>query len=177
MTKLKLIEATEEDLDCIRAFYWKVIDSSEALAEILQWKKNLYPADSDWLDYIHKKEMYLIYEAERLVGAVALTSSQSDGYKQINWRLPAREEEVLVTHLLAVDPEQQGKGIATAALNEIVAIAKNRGKKALRLDAIETNVPAQRLYEKYGFKKCGWAKEYYESVGVAGFYFYEYDLM
>lgn len=176
MPTLRLEKAKTEDLNRIRAFYWHLIDSSETLAQILQWKKDLYPADSDWMSYIHKGELYLIYEAEYLVGAVALTTSQSNGYKKVNWQMDVEDDEVLVTHLLAIDPSQQGRGVATSALDHIVAVAKNMGKKVVRLDAIETNVPAQRLYEKYGFKKCGWAQEFYESVGLAGFYFYEFVL-
>ena len=67
-------------------------------------------------------------------------------------------------------PEYQGDGAATAALDEI------KKKKAVRLDAIGTNVPAQKLYEKYGFVSCGTAQEYYESTGETEFVFYEYVL-
>jgi ribosomal protein S18 acetylase RimI-like enzyme len=37
-------------------------------------------------------------------------------------------------------------------------------------------VPAQKLYEKYGFVNCGTAQEYYESTGETEFVFYEYAL-
>lgn len=46
----------------------------------------------------------------------------------------------------------------------------------VRLDAIATNLPAQRLYGKFGFIACGKAKEYYESAGLAEFVIYEYVL-
>ena len=177
MSGLRFEKAKKEDLDLVRTFYWKLIDSSDVLGQILQWKKNLYPADADWLAYIHNEEMYLLYEGECLVGAVALTTSQSNGYKDIDWQIDVRDDAVLVTHLLAIDPLQQGRGFATSALDQIVTMAKNMGKKVVRLDAIETNRPAQCLYEKYGFKKCGWTREYYESVGLAGFYFYEFVLV
>ena len=49
-------------------------------------------------------------------------------------------------------------------------------KRVVRLDAIGTNVPAQKLYEKYGFFNCGTAQEYYESTGETEFIFYEYAL-
>jgi len=75
---------------------------------------------------------------------------------------------------LAIHPEYQGKGIATAALDELIRIAKETKKKAVRLDAIGTNKPAQKLYEKYGFINCGKAMEYYESTGKTEFVYYEY---
>ena len=52
-------------------------------------------------------------------------------------------------------PEYQGDGAATAALDEIIKLAAGKKKRAVRLDAIGTNVPAQKLYEKYGFVNCG----------------------
>ena len=85
MSVLRFEKAKKEDLDLVRTFYWKLIDSSDVLGQILQWKKNLYPTDADWLAYIHNEEMYLLYEGEYLVGAVALTTSQSNGYKDMPW--------------------------------------------------------------------------------------------
>ena len=78
--------------------------------------------------------------------------------------------------MLMVLPEYQGDGAATAALDEIIKLATDKKKKAVRLDAIGTNVPAQKLYEKYGFVNCGTAQEYYESTGETEFVFYEYAL-
>lgn len=176
MSNVRLVKAIRDDLERIRVFYWNVMDRSEKLAEILRWEKNVYPSDFDWQTYINKEEMYFVYESNRLVGAVALTTAQSAEYRQIDWLVAATDDEVLVMHLLAIDPMQQGRGLATAVLDEIVKLAKDIGKKAIRLDAIETNVPAQCLYEKYGFRNCGWAQAYYESVGLAGFYFYEYNI-
>ena len=75
---------------------------------------------------------------------------------------------------MVIDPECQGKGIATKTLDELIKIAKETNKKAVRLDAIGTNKPAQKLYEKYGFVNCGKAMEYYESTGKTEFIYYEY---
>lgn len=174
--ELRIEVAKAEDLSTIRTFYWKLLEQSPELASVLRWKKHLYPADRDWLMYIERQEMYLVYEDGALIAAFALTERQSEEYCEISWQTGANDNEVAVIHLLAVAPSQQGRGLATKTLNAICQMAKHRGKKSLRLDAIETNVPAQRLYEKYGFEKCGWSEAYYESVGLAGFYFYEYVL-
>lgn len=173
MSVLNMKQATMAGLDVIRAFYWKLMDSSKSLEQILQWKKNQYPSDSDWCAYIDRKEMYLVYEEEKLVAAVALTEIKTDEYRHINWKASVTDDAVLVIHLLAVDPTQQGRGLGMMVLGEIIMMAKSRGKKVVRLDAIETNVPAQRLYEKYGFVQYGKIQAYYESVGFADFCFYQ----
>ena len=176
MKNVKLKKASIRDLDQIRALYWRLLDSSLEYGQILQWKKNIYPNDDDWKAYIVKGEMYLILEDMNVIGAVAVTNAQSQEYKKIYWKIKADDQEVAVVHLLMILPEYQGGGAATAALDEIIKLAAGKQKKVVRLDAIDTNVPAQKLYEKYGFVNCGIAQEYYESTGETEFVFYEYVL-
>ena len=152
MKNLRLKKVSIKDLDQIRALYWRLLDSSPKYGQILQWKKNIYPNDDDWNSYIVKGEMYLILKDTDVIGAVAVTNAQSKEYRK-------------------------GDGAATVALDEIIKLAADKKKKAVRLDAIGTNVPAQKLYEKYGFVNCGTAQEYYESTGETEFVFYEYVLV
>ena len=174
MSDLKFKKATIENLDEIRTLYWRLLDSSKKYAHILQWKKEIYPSDKDWITYINHEEMYLLYLNDELVGAVAITKSQPKEYQKIRWKILAKNDEVSVVHLLAISPNHQGKGLAIKAIDEIIKMATNSHKKAVRLDAISTNKPAQKLYEKYGFLNCGTEQEYYESTGVTNFIFYEY---
>ena len=151
MKNLTLKKATITELDRIREIYWKLLDSSEKYASILPWKKEIYPADTDWCSYINKGEMYFICRDTEVLGAVALATAQTEGYRKIKWSINAADHEVAVVHLLAVDPDYQGQGIAAATLEKIIKIAADMNNKAVRLDAIITNEPAQRLYEKFGF--------------------------
>ena len=176
MKNLRLKEVSIKDLDQIRTLYWRLLDSSPKYGQILQWKKNIYPNDDDWNSYIVKGEMYLILQDVDVIGAVAVTNAQSKEYRKIHWKVKADDQDVAVVHLLMVLPKYQGDGAATAALDEIIKLAADKKKKAVRLDAIGTNVPAQKLYEKYGFVNCGTAQEYYESTGETEFVFYEYAL-
>lgn len=176
MNGLTLTAAGLEQLSLIRNLYWKLLDRSEAYAGILQRKKGIYPADADWIRYIQKREMFLLWDADALIGAVALTDTQPDAYREGSWSVPASEGEVLVIHLLAIHPEHQGRGYARAALDAIGTFARTRGKRTLRLDAIATNKPAQGLYEAYGFHRCGTRRLYYESTGLTDFLFYDYPL-
>ena len=176
MKNIKLKKASIRDLNQIRALYWSLLDSSLECGRILQWKKNIYPNDNDWNNYIVNDEMYLILDNINVIGAVAVTNAQSKEYRKIHWRVKANDQEAAVVHLLMILPEYQGGGAATAALDEIIKLATDKQKRVVRLDAIGTNVPAQKLYEKYGFVNCGTAQEYYESTGETEFVFYEYTL-
>ena len=55
-------------------------------------------------------------------------------------------------------------------------IQSKNGKKAVRFDALKSNIPAQKMYERYGFKFRGIQKLYYENTGWADFLFYEMNI-
>ena len=55
-------------------------------------------------------------------------------------------------------------------------IAEDMGLKALRLDVLEGNLPAERLYEKVGFQYAGSLNIFYEDTGWADFNLYEYEI-
>lgn len=62
---------------------------------------------------------------------------------------------------VAVDPEYRGKGLAKALFQHIEDIAKQRGYEKIVLEVREHNREAIGLYEKLGFKKKEFLKNYY----------------
>ena len=50
-------------------------------------------------------------------------------------------------------------------MREIISLAKKSERKAIRLDALATNIPAQRLYEKLGFVYRGKQNLFAENTG------------
>lgn len=60
--------------------------------------------------------------------------------------------EVLSIEVLAVAPGFRKKGIATLILDIITASAEKSGKE-LELSVFRSNIPAQHLYHKDGFRK------------------------
>ncbi len=61
----------------------------------------------------------------------------------------------MVLHALAIAPKLQGKGLGAAVVRFCTEKAKADGYKALRLDIVPGNLPAQKLYEKNGFQYAG----------------------
>ena len=55
-----------------------------------------------------------------------------------------------------------------------VRLAQEKGKKAIRLDALASNTPGHRLYERLGFEFRGKRLLYAENTGWTYFYFFEY---
>lgn len=62
------------------------------------------------------------------------------------------DEGQLLMDGISVDPQYRGQGIGGRLLEEIVRYARENGYNSVRLDVIDTNPRAQKLYERKGFK-------------------------
>ena len=56
---------------------------------------------------------------------------------------------------IAVRDDFQGRGVGGFMLTSLVALLTARGCGGLLLRTAKNNIPAQRLYEKYGFERLG----------------------
>ena len=69
-------------------------------------------------------------------------------------------------HLLniTVAPEMQGQGWGRMMLDELCGWSRGQGAQCLWLEVRESNERAQRLYERYGFRRVGQRKGYYPAA-------------
>ena len=111
-----------------------------------------------------------------LMRKAAVTMYQSEDYHEIIWNQNLKDDEVASLHILAVAPEYQGKGVAKQMMAEIISLVKKNEKKAIRLDALASNTPAQRMYEKLGFKYRGKQNLFADNTGWTDFLYYELSL-
>ncbi len=75
-------------------------------------------------------------------------------------RVVAGESELL---LLAVDPEEQGRGIGRLLLDDWIALALGDGASKLFLEVRADN-PARRIYQTAGFAVVGRRPDYYRGA-------------
>jgi len=66
---------------------------------------------------------------------------------------------------LAVTLEERGKGIGELLLVRMIEEAQKRGANVVTLEVRVSNLPAQKLYEKYGFTVQGRRVRYYSDNG------------
>ncbi len=76
----------------------------------------------------------------------------ADG-KAAGWMVTARGDAAITLADIAVLPEHRGKGLAAAAIGELLVESKRTGKP-VELQVTLMN-PAIRLYERLGFRKTG----------------------
>lgn len=63
---------------------------------------------------------------------------------------------------IAVKIDYRRQGIATLLINHILNFCKEKNIKTIHLEVNEENFSAISLYQKFGFKKCGRRKQYYD---------------
>ncbi len=170
---MKLELATQQDFEPIIAFYDDVMERTPEIATYARWSKGKHPTIEGIRAYINKGSMYLYRKQGAIVGAMAVTMYQGDDYHAIDWSRQVPDDKVAVIHILAVSPDAQGNGIGSKMIREAIHLAQNNGMLAVRLDALASNTPAHRIYERLGFEYRGQQHLYAENTGWTDFYFFE----
>ncbi|MDO4986024.1 MAG: GNAT family N-acetyltransferase [Prevotella sp.] len=67
-----------------------------------------------------------------------------------------------------------GAMAVTMYQGEAIRLAQNNGMQAIRLDALASNTPAHKIYERLGFEYRGKQHLYAANTGWTDFYFFEY---
>jgi len=71
---------------------------------------------------------------------------------------------------LAVEPAYRRRGIATALMRHAGKWAREQGLQSVVVEATTKNYPAICLYQKLGFKFCGFNDHYYPNQDIALFF-------
>ncbi len=158
MYKEELLNTGGENMDCrlaliedlteIKAMYSKLIEKMNN--EGIEIWDDIYPCEFFEKD-IENENLYIMLQNNIIVGAFALCEEHI-GQKYIDWE----EKGIKAVYIdrLGVNIDFSKQGIATKLLTFASKVAKEKTAKYLRLFVIESNIPAIRLYEKFGFKKA-----------------------
>ena len=162
-----------DDFETVKSKYIDVIENTPDIEKYARWIYGKHPTDESLKAYIDRGEMYILTDGEEIAGMAAVALSQGDDYLNISWEKDLSKDEVATVHLLAVCPDHRGKSLGLRILDEAMEIAVRKGMKALRLDALKTNLPAQKMYVKAGFVYRGEQRLYAENTGITDFLYYE----
>ncbi len=76
-------------------------------------------------------------------------------------------DDIHITDIV-VKKAQRNNGIGSAILSKLIEISKfDKNIKSLTLEVNSNNTTAQKLYEKFDFKKVGLRKKYYNNTDDA----------
>lgn len=102
-------------------------------------------------------------EGERIIGVFAVDPRGDEAYHRssgAHWLAespepPAGEAFYAALHWVTVACEARRRGVGMFILGEAERIAKAAGKRSMRCDVYEGNVPMRALLMEYGFSSCG----------------------
>ena len=164
------------DLETVKGHYINVIENTPEIEKYARWVYGKHPTDEALRSFIENGEMYLLADGGTVAGMVAIVMHQGPDYEDIPWTEKLENDQVATLHLLAVCPEYRGRSLGNTILELAGELAKQQGKRAIRLDVLESNLPAQRMYEKVGFVYRGKQHWYAENTGWTDFLLYEKPL-
>ncbi len=162
-------------LPAVIDFYRSVVRHLEANVNYPKWS-NAHPSNESIAEAVRKGEQYICVDNGAIVGAVVLNGNPEGAYERGNWSLSLAAGEFLVIHALAVSPDCSRRGVGSFMVRQSIQIAAQKGYKALRLDVVPGNFPAERLYQKHGFRYVNTADLLRNIEGIPEFDLYELNL-
>ena len=166
-------KVTPEEYDSVRLFYHSMIDAMEGTTYHPKWQKDIYPAPEELRRAIDAGEMYVGRMNGRLAAAMALNQRCNPEYKDVAWPEPLEQAEFMVIHMLGVHRDFAGQGLGKEMVRFAISRARASKMKAIRLDVLKGNVPAEKLYSGLGFKYVDTVELFYEDTGRVDFELYE----
>lgn len=169
-------KAGTDEYPDVRGFYHSLIDGLKGLPYGAGWIKDIYPSPEFLMGSIRDGDLFLGIEEGEIVASMVLNHECNDGYREFQWPTVAEDSEVTVIHALGVHPSRAGKGYAKQLVRFAVDTARRSRQKAIRLDVLKGNLPAERLYTSMGFRLLHTLPMYYEDTGWTDYELYELPL-
>lgn len=126
------------------------------LSGVMPIEQASYP--KPWSQRLFQSEIAQAARGDRTY-LVAREGSEVLGYGGLMYAV----DEGHVTNI-AVSPAHQRRGLGTRLLAELSWAAIDRGCEGMTLEVRVSNLPAQALYERFGFESAGIRQRYYENT-------------
>ena len=152
---MQIRKSKTEDIPSIGAFYDRVVEYLDAHTNYPKWKYKEYPSEQYARSMTDEGYQYICTDDEKIIGAFVLNTDPEGEYQKGRWNRKLSDGEYMVIHALAVDPDRKGSGLGKELVRFCIDTAKRSGFKAIRLDIVPANTPAQHLYESFGFSYAG----------------------
>jgi GNAT superfamily N-acetyltransferase len=112
-------------------------DAPEAFGST--YERELARTVDDWRRWLSPGATFILEEAGAACGLVACAQDASD----------ASDVDLMA---MWVAPSVRGRGAGDPLVGEVIAWARGHGARVVRLQVVQDNAPARRLYERHGFR-------------------------
>lgn len=140
------------DIDELEELYNGINDYLERNINYPGWKKDIYPVREDAIIGVRNGNLYVAKYNGEIIGSIILNHEPEPAYSKAQWEFESDYSEVFVIHTFVVHPKFLKCGVGRSLIDFSIKHSIKTKIKSIRLDVYEGNVPAIRLYEKYGFK-------------------------
>ncbi len=148
-------KAKESDLIKVAETYDIHIKHEMETESYTNWVLGLYPTIETAKKAYERGDLYVLRCDDRVVGSMIVNGVQLDDYRKIEWEYKAPDDQVIVVHTLCIIPEYAGKGLGSKMIEYAASLGLSTGCTVMRLDTYAGNYPAQKFYNKLGFRISG----------------------
>lgn len=137
------------------------------------WEVDIYPSPEFLRDSIHNGELYIGVVDGQIAASMVVNHEFNESYNSFQWPTEAEKYEITVIHALGVHSVYAGRGIAKKMVQKAISVARDNKQKVIRLDVLKGNLPAEKLYEREGFRKLHTLPMFYEDTGWTDYELFE----
>ncbi|MGN0748316.1 MAG: GNAT family N-acetyltransferase [Christensenellales bacterium] len=137
--------AVAKDLPELKMMFDKIVKVMES-NNVFIWNE-YYPYE-EFENDIQNKNLYVAVDDSKIISAFGLFDNVS-GSNCFEWS--DKNVKALYLGRFGVNPDYQNCGYGAKTINEAIKITKSFGAKYLRLQVVDTNIPAINFYKKIGF--------------------------
>ena len=148
-------KATDHDIAAIAGIYARIHEAEAAGRLSTGWLKDVYPTEATARAALDAGDLFVLEDGGHVVAAARINRIQVPDYALVDWKYPARNDEVMVLHTLTVDPLRFGRGYARRFLDFYESYALENGCLVLRIDTNARNTAARKMYAKRGYLESG----------------------
>ena len=131
----------------VEQLYNDIHTAEETGQQTIGWIRGVYPTRATAQAALDAKDLFVLEDAGKLLGAARINKAQVDSYAEGDWEFAARDEEVCVLHTLVVSPSASGKGYGKKFVKFYEDYALSHGCPELRMDTNARNAVARGLYK------------------------------
>lgn len=165
---MKIRKANIKDIPAIANIYDEICDAQDEGKLAVSWVRGVYPTEDTAMVALKRNELFVIEEDGKIIGTGIINKKQMDAYNSVDWKFPAKDQEVMVLHTLAISPKVGRKGYGSAFVRYYEEYARENGCYYLRMDTNAINKTARALYKKLGYEEIGMVP--CDFNGIAGFH-------
>ena len=147
--------ARAADIPAIADIYARIHDAEAAGCLTTGWLRGVYPTEATARVALEAGDLFVLEDDGKIVAAARINREQVPVYAEVNWRYPARDDQVMVLHTLTVDPLAAGRGYGRTFLDFYEDYARKHGCTVLRIDTNAKNTAARAMYARRGYIESG----------------------